>query len=136
MEVGVANKLAKIEETITKLSKALLFDLVGKASNNPVLGSFKCHSRNVEKERHNNFEGGLPLFNSQLAKLEFFRFCGGDPKVWSTKVLQFFDYQVTPHSQKVPLTSFHVEGEANEWWQWLKHAYKEDNKDDEDKFFI
>ena len=81
VEVGVADKLTKIKETISKLSKALLFDLVGKASNNLVLVSFKCHSRNVVKESHNNFEGGLPLFDSQLAKLEFFRFCGDDPKV-------------------------------------------------------
>ena len=43
-------------------------------------------------------------------------------------------YQVTPNSQKVLLASFHVEGEANEWWQWLKHAYKEDDKDNEEKF--
>ena len=27
-----------------------------------------------------------------------------------------------------------MEDEANEWWQWLKHAYKEDDKDDEEKF--
>ena len=88
--MGVANKLAKIEEILNKLSKALLFDLVGKASNNLVLVSFKCHSQSVEKESHNNFECKLPLFDSQLAKLEFFRFCGDDPKVWSTNVEQFF----------------------------------------------
>ena len=94
----VANKLAKIEETINKLSKALLFDRVGKENNNPMLVSFKCHSRSVEKESHNNFEGGISLFDSQLAKLEFFRFCGDDPNVWSTRVEQFFDYQVTSNS--------------------------------------
>ena len=44
MEEGVADNLAKIEETINKFSKALLFDLVGEASNNHVLVSFKCHS--------------------------------------------------------------------------------------------
>ena len=43
-------------------------------------------------------------------------------------------YQVIPNSQKVLLASFHVEGEANEWWQWLKQAYKEDDKDNEEKF--
>ena len=48
-----------------------------------------------------------------------------------TKVGQFLNYQVTPNSQKVPLASFHMEGEATEWWQWLKHVYKEE---DEKKF--
>ena len=76
VDVGVANKPVKIEETINKLSKALLFNLVGKASNNPMLVSFKCYSQSVEKESHNNFEGGLPLFNSQLVKLEFLYFVG------------------------------------------------------------
>ena len=113
MEVRVVDKFAKIEETINKLSKALLFDLLGKESNNHMLVPFKCHSRSVDKQNHNNFEGGLPLLDSQLAKLKFFRFCGDDPKVWSIKVGQFFDYQVTPHSQKIPLTSFHVKIEAN-----------------------
>ena len=42
---------------------------------------------------------------------------------------QFFDYQVTPNSQKVPLASFHLKGEASEWWPWLKHAYKEEDKE-------
>ena len=42
---------------------------------------------------------------------------------------QFLNYQVTLNSQKVPLASFHLEEEANEWWQWLKHAYKEDDKE-------
>ena len=106
MEVRVVDKLTKIEETISKLSKALLFDLVGKARHNHVLAPFKCHSPSVEKQNHNNFEGMLPLFDSQLAKLKFLRFCGDDPKVWSIKVGQFFDYQVTPHSQKVPFNFF------------------------------
>ena len=75
MEVRVVDKFAKIEETINKLSKALLFDLLGKESNNHMLVPFKCHSRSVDKQNHNNFEGGLPLLDSQLAKLKFFRFC-------------------------------------------------------------
>ena len=80
VEVGVADKLVRIEETINNLSKALLFDRVGEANNNLVFDSFKCHSQSVEKESHDNFEGELPLFDSKLPKLEFFRFCGDDPK--------------------------------------------------------
>ena len=26
------------------------------------------------------------------------------------------------------LASFHLEGEANQWWQWLRRAYREENK--------
>ena len=44
---------------------------------------------------NDNFEGELPLFDSQLVKLKFVKFCGDDPKVWPTRVEQFFDYQIT-----------------------------------------
>lgn len=26
------------------------------------------------------------------------------------------------------LASFYLEGEANQWWQWLRRAYKEERK--------
>ena len=27
------------------------------------------------------------------------------------------------------LASFHLEGEANQWWQWLRRAYHEERKE-------
>jgi hypothetical protein len=32
-------------------------------------------------------------------------------------------------TQKVSLASFHLQGEANQWWQWLRRAYKEEDKE-------
>ena len=32
-------------------------------------------------------------------------------------------------TQKVPLATFHLESEANQWWQWLRRAYKEEGKE-------
>ena len=130
VEVGVADKLAKIDETIRRLFEALLFNRAGETSNNHVLFSFKSHSRSVERESHDNFEDGKPQFASRLVKLEFSRVCGDDKKVWCASVEQFFNYQVTPNSQKVPLNSFHLKAETKEWWQWLKYAYKEEDKED------
>ena len=69
VEVGVADKLAKIDETISRLFVALLFNRTGKTSNNHVLFSFKSHSRSVERESHDNFEDGKPPFTFQLVKL-------------------------------------------------------------------
>lgn len=62
-------------------------------------------------------EGARPPFSSKLAKLEFPRFACGDPTKWFTKV--------EPFTQKVPLASFHLEGKANQWWQWLHRTCKE-----------
>ena len=50
MEVGVADKLAKINETIRRLFEALLFNRADKTSNNHVLVSIKSHSRSVERK--------------------------------------------------------------------------------------
>ena len=71
----------------------------------------------------------------KLVKLEFSLVCGDGSKVWCARVKQFFNYQVTPNSQKVPLNSFHLEAETQEWWQWLKYAYKEKDKEHQEKFF-
>ncbi|KAF2289659.1 hypothetical protein GH714_037756 [Hevea brasiliensis] len=38
---------------------------------------------------------------------------------------QFFEYQGTPDSEKVSLASYHLRGEANEWWQWLRRTHTE-----------
>jgi len=61
-----------------------------------------------------------------MAKLEFPRYSRDDPTEWFNRVDQFFEYQETVDNQKVSLASFYLEGEANQWWQWLHRAYKEE----------
>lgn len=63
-----------------------------------------------------------------MAKLEFPKYSSNDPTEWFSKVYQFFAYQNTPEAQKTVLASFHLEGEANQWWQWLHKAYKEERR--------
>ena len=66
VEVGVTNKLAKIKEIINMLFEVMLFNRAGEVSNSPELISLKSHSRCVEKEMCDDFQGGKPLL------LEFF----------------------------------------------------------------
>lgn len=61
--------------------------------------------------------GGREIFTSKLAKLEFPKYSGEDPTEWFNRVDQFFEYQGATEAQKVSLASFHLEGEANQWWQ-------------------
>jgi hypothetical protein len=63
-----------------------------------------------------------------MAKLDFPRYSGDDPTEWFNWVDQFFEYQETADNQKVSLASFHLEGEANQWWQWLHRAHKEEGR--------
>jgi hypothetical protein len=44
----------------------------------------------------------------------------------STGVVQYFDYKQIPEEQKVSLAAFHLENEANQWWQWVQRLYREE----------
>ena len=61
--------------------------------------------------------------------MEFPRFTGDDPTEWFTRVEQFFEFQGTPEIQKLALASFHLQGEANQWWQWLRRSYREEGQE-------
>jgi hypothetical protein len=71
--------------------------------------------------RHDN-----PLFENQGAIqgrticLEFPRFDGSEATEWILQAHQFFDYYLTPEYQRVQLASFHMEGKALTWYQWLR----------------
>ncbi|KAH9685457.1 hypothetical protein KPL70_013962 [Citrus sinensis] len=64
----------------------------------------------------------------RVAKLDFPKYSGDDPTEWVNRVTQFFYYQETSEDQRVVLASYHLEGEANQWWQWLRRAYQEDGQ--------
>ena len=63
-----------------------------------------------------------------MARLEFPKYSGDDPTEWFNRVAQFFEFQSTTENQKVSLALFHLEGEANQWWQWLRRAYEEEGR--------
>ncbi|KAL6347004.1 hypothetical protein AAG906_012255 [Vitis piasezkii] len=37
-------------------------------------------------------------------------------------------WKSTTNNQKASLASFHLEGEANQWWQWWRRAYREEDR--------
>ncbi|XP_077223768.1 uncharacterized protein LOC143857236 [Tasmannia lanceolata] len=58
----------------------------------------------------------------KLVKLDFPKFCGGDPTSWLFKVTQFFTFHQTPENQKLQMASFHMEGPASSWFQWMSNS--------------
>ncbi|KAL9435272.1 hypothetical protein AB3S75_021528 [Citrus x aurantiifolia] len=119
MEISVNDKLHRLEETINRMSEALFSNKEGSSHN---VNNHASHSYKEE------VDGSRMIFSSKMAKLEFPRYAGDDPTEWFSKVFQFFEYQGTMEAQKVALASFHLEGEANQWWQWLHKAYKEEGR--------
>ena len=111
MELGMIDKLHHLEEALNRLSNVLLA--------NP-------ESSNQGNSHRENQNGGRQIVSSKSAKLEFPCFSGDDPTEWFNRVEQFFDYQSTAENQKVPMAAYHLEGEANQWWQWLRRTLKEE----------
>ncbi|KAA8534675.1 hypothetical protein F0562_032192 [Nyssa sinensis] len=56
----------------------------------------------------------------RYSKMDIPHYSSTDPTEWLNRVTQFFKYQSTPEVQRVTLASFHLEGEANQWLQWLQ----------------
>ncbi|KAA8525490.1 hypothetical protein F0562_007345 [Nyssa sinensis] len=115
MKLGVANKFHHLEETINRLSKALFSNKEGSSCHTHP-NDRDGHSCNNRKENRDELDGGQSVFSSKMAKLKFPRYLGDDPTEWFNRVAQFFEYQGTNDAQKVPLASFHLEGEANQLW--------------------
>jgi hypothetical protein len=61
----------------------------------------------------------------KLAKLHFPK-CNGDddPTSWICWVEQFFCFQNIPEEKQVHLAAYHLEGEAQLWYQLFREAYE------------
>lgn len=121
LDKGLSSKLQQIEAAITRFSDIAVSNKEGVSS----VGDHSQTRSNKEESR----EGGKPIFASKLAKIEFPKFSGDDSTELMTKVDQFFDYQKTDPSEKVYLASYHLQGEANQWWRWLQRTYREEDKE-------
>lgn len=117
IELGLMDKLHHLKEVFSKLPDSISTSR-GTASQRENVGSSRPGREESERNRQQ-----LP---PRVAKLEFPHYAGDDPTEWFNRVSQFFEYQKTTDDQKVALASFHFEGEANQWWRWLRRAYREE----------
>ncbi|PKI61487.1 hypothetical protein CRG98_018112, partial [Punica granatum] len=58
----------------------------------------------------------------RCGRMEFPRFSEEDPRVWLDRARQYFAAQDIDKEEHVRLATFHLEGEANQWWQWFNHV--------------
>ena len=59
-----------------------------------------------------------PLLRS--IKMEVPKFDGSDPIGWIFRIEEFFYFHGTPNSLHLRIASFHMEGRAAAWYQWMK----------------
>nr|GMD40651.1 Retrovirus-related Pol polyprotein from transposon 17.6 [Ipomoea batatas] len=74
-------------------------------------------------------ESGKSSFLPRFNRLEFPKFSGDDPTEWCNRVAQFFEFHDVPESQRVAIAAYHLEGKANQWWQWVLHTYTRENRE-------
>lgn len=53
-------------------------------------------------------------------KMEVPKFDGTDPNGWAFQVEEFFDFHGTSDAMRLKIASFHMEGRAAAWYQWMK----------------
>ncbi|KAF2289472.1 hypothetical protein GH714_036491 [Hevea brasiliensis] len=66
------------------------------------------------------------LQTDKKVKIDFPHFSGIGPAEWPNRVAQVFKYNGTLEAEQVPLASFYLEGEAN---QWLQRTCKRDGSE-------
>ncbi|KAH9778847.1 hypothetical protein KPL71_007489 [Citrus sinensis] len=53
-------------------------------------------------------------------KLEVPKFDGTDPNGWAFRINEYFDFHGTSEDLRLCIVSFHLEGRASAWYQWMK----------------
>lgn len=118
--LGMNDIMQRLEESLKALS-----DVVLSSKAIQSLPSVKQRHTSHYQPDETDYCLNIPTLR---AKIEFPRFVGDDPTEWFNRVEQYFEFQRTPKDQKVCLAAFHMEGEANQWWQWMNRTYKEENR--------
>jgi hypothetical protein len=96
------SKTKKMEENIAKVDR-----LTSK-------GSISARENFIIKTHDKNYCESLNSAIPKLAKLDFLKYNRmDDPTSWICSVEQFFEYQQSEEDEeKLPLTAYHLEGEA------------------------
>jgi hypothetical protein len=99
-----------------------IYEMLAKPSNGE-----NSRGRNHEYKGENSFQGGRqPTITTRHVKLDFPRFNGDeDLTMWICRAEQFFWFQGTLEGEKTSLASFHLEGEAQMWFQILIREERE-----------
>ncbi|CAA0829019.1 cysteine-rich RLK (RECEPTOR-like protein kinase) 8, partial [Striga hermonthica] len=77
-------------------------------------GDRRAHGHRRHREKH----------ASAKPKITMTTFEGVDPDAWLSRAVQFFEINEVHKSERVQIAAYYLDGEANTWWQWVSHVYK------------
>jgi hypothetical protein len=82
-------------------------------------GGSSSHNKGGKFQGFRHEQGGSTI--PKVAKLDFPRYNGDeDPTSWVCRVEQFFEFKNVEEEEKVPLAAYHLEGEAQLWYQLVR----------------
>jgi len=114
-------ELGSMEERLRKQMEEMMAVLVDRLQVNRT----EDHDKSASSSGTSKTVGRSESSNSlpKVAKLNFPKFDGTeDPTSWVCRVEQFFEFQETAEEDKVALAAFHLEGEAQLWYQLFKET--------------
>ncbi|KAL4318963.1 hypothetical protein GQ457_18G015170 [Hibiscus cannabinus] len=123
LETSISAKLQQMEISLSKTTDALL------SKQEPISSHANSSIGRSQHAKEESRGSGRSFSFSHPTKLEFPRYAGDDPTEWFTRIDQFFEFHGTMDFEKVHLASFHLEGEANQWWRWMRRSYMNDDKE-------
>jgi hypothetical protein len=73
--------------------------------------------------RSKKTNGHWNSYKPKLAKMDFPKYKGvDDPTSWICRVEQFFEFQQTKEEDKLPMAAYHLEEEAQMWYQLFRDS--------------
>jgi hypothetical protein len=119
-----------LEKSLENIANSMMEGFSVGSSKNNGDKSLNSNKRPKDKSSGQGFHRGRQEDGSYIRplKMDFPQFFGEEPIIWLDRVAQYFEIQQMPEEQKVTLAAFYLEGEANQWWQWLKKIYAQDAK--------
>jgi hypothetical protein len=119
----IEKELGSMEEWLKKHLDEMMAALAIKLE--PIQGEDQGNSAGSSKSRAGKEPTRTESGSSfpKVAKLNFPKYDGTeDPTSWVCHVEQFFDFQNTAEEYKVLLAAYHLEGEAQLWYQLFKET--------------
>lgn len=126
---GIADKFRNMEESFRQMLTEAVTNMREEGSSAP-RGSRRDEttqpSGSVQRDNTNSLAPNSQNVPHRHVKLVFPKFSEGDPTAWMSKAKQYFAYQDLPNEQWVSFASYHLEDEANEWWQATAKTLREE----------
>lgn len=135
-------RYARLEETLSKLvtfqeSQALSIDTINSSIKELAVGLQTLEGKVEQQMRRSTSSSAqnppisgapnfptpasshtLPAFAKSM-RVDMPRFSGDNPSAWVSRVQRYFDYYNTPDTQRLLVASFHLDGAALDWFDWM-----------------